>query len=328
MVFRPMEGGNSPVIDTGGFDTTAPSGGGASAPPSGGAATNMRQSSTTVPYHDQWMHAPIFAGWQKANRGPSVAKPGTDIPVKTGTGRQAVWGTPFQMIQIFRSMSPAAYQEFKNKLVAAGFVSKDAFPADVEGVWKGILQDVQQANQQDVNISPTEYLHSLIRKNGFKPKDIPATAGWDPTEAAAAAQGDGFTPSTSTVKSVYDLDPADAEDLLTNTLAQKLGRDPAREEVEDFVDAVKARALQDPSTVTTRTRRGDLSGQAGPGTQVEVLRQGGKTYSTVTEVNEGFAEQDAARIAERRARNAPDYASYQSVATYFPALLQALGSTV
>lgn len=326
MVFRPMEGDKSPVMDTGGFDVTPPSGGGASAPPSGGAATNMRQSSISVPHYDQWMHSPIFVGWEKANRGPSKRKPGTkDIPVKTGTGRQPVWGTPFQLLQIFRNMGPAAYQEFKNKLVAAGFVSKDAMPADVEAVWRGVLQDVQQANGQNVNISPTEYLHSLIKKNGLDPKDIPKTKDWDPTAAIAGAQ---FQPSTSKVTSVYDLDPADAEDLLTATLSGVLGRDPSKAEIEDFVDAVKARALADPTTETTRVRRGDLSSQAGPGTQVEVTTQGGKSVSTVSSIDYGFSQSDAERLARRRAEAAPDYASSQAVSTYFPAFLDALGATV
>lgn len=299
-----------------------PSGGGSAPSPSGGA-TNMFNQSSAAPYYEQWMYNQIFFGWQKA---PSQAKPGTDIPVK-GKGKVPRWATPFQLLQIFDSMSQPEYQKFKNKLVAAGFVSKDAMPADVRDVWKGVLSDVQQANAQGVNVSPLEFLNSLIKKNGIDPKDIPGKQGWDPTQAAGAA-GDGFTPSTSTVKSVYDLDPADAEDMLTQMLQQKLGRDPSKGEVEDFVDAVKSRALQDPTTVTTRTSRGDLSGQAGPGTQVEVIRQGGKAYSTVTSVNEGFDEDNVARIAERRARNAPDYASYQATATYFPAFLQALGSTV
>ena len=284
----------------------------------------MFSQSSGVAYHDQWLHQQIMLGMGGRQ---STTKPGTtDIPVKGG--RAPMMATPFALLQTFDAMSQAEYQKFKNKLVAAGFVSKDSFPSDVRDVWAGILSDVQSAQAMGAKVTPFQFLNSLIKKNGFDPKDIPGKAGWDPTEAATAAQGDGFTPSTSTVKSVYDLDPADAEDLLKQTLAQKLGRDPSREEVEDFVDAVKARALQDPSTVTTRSRRGDLSDQAGPGTQVEVIRQGGKAYSTVTEVTVGFDEQDAMRIADRRAQNAPDYASYQAVSTYFPALLSALGSTV
>lgn len=303
-------------IDLSGLPTQ---GGGASAPPpGGGGATNMFQQAG-VPHYDQWLHSPIYMGMGQK----SVTKPGsTDIPIKTKAPNQA---TPFQLLQVFDAFSQAEYQKFKNKLVAAGFVSVDADPVQVRTVFTSVLRDVQSANLAGHNITPFQFINSLIKKNGLNPKKIGSDKDFDPTAQVAGA---GFQPSTSTVKSVYDLDPADAEDLLRQTLSAKLGRDPSGEEIEDFVDAVKARALNNPTTVTTRQRRGDLSGQAGPGTQVEVIRQGGETYSTVTSVNEGFDEQDMARVAERRARNAPDYASYQAVSTYFPALLSALGSTV
>ena len=299
--------------------TGIPQSGGASAPPSGGGgATNMFQQAG-VPHYDQWLHSPIYMGMSQQ----SSTKPGTtDIPIK---GKAPNKATPFQLLSVFDAFSQTEYQKFKNKLVAAGFVSAEADPVQVRTVFSGILRDVQSANMAGHNITPFQFINSLIKKNGLDPKKIGSEKDFNP---AAKIAGEGFQPSTSKVTSVYDLDPADAEDLLTQTLSGVLGRDPSKAEIEDFVDAVKARALANPTSVVTKTRRGDLSGQAGPGTQVQVQSQGGETFSTVTSVNQGFDEQDMARIAERRAKAAPDYASSQAVSTYFPAFLNALGATV
>lgn len=309
------------------FLGTAPTGGGPSGPPPGGGgpATGTFAQSSQVPHWDQWLtEKVIWMGHQTQGSRKSKAKPGTDIPVKGGF-RTPVYGTALQFLMAFRDMNNAEFQKFKNQLVAAGFVSKDADPVTVEESVRGILNDVYSANKMGAKLSPQQYINSMIRKNGLDPKKIPNDKDWDPAAELAAAQ---FQPSTSKVTSVYDLDPADAEDLLTQTLSGVLGRDPSKAEIEDFVDAVKARALANPTSVVTKTRRGDLSGQAGPGTQVQVTSQGGETFSTVTSVDEGFDEQDMARIAERRAKAAPDYASSQAVSTYYPALLSALGATV
>lgn len=307
-------------IDLSGLPTQ---GGGASAPPpGGGGATNMFQQAG-VPYYDQWLHSPIYMGMggvKPGGKGASLVTPSEARGVKLPS--QA---TPFQLLSVFDAFGQTEYQKFKNKLVAAGFVSKDADPVQVRTVFAGVLRDVQSANLAGQSITPFEFINSLIKKNGLDPKKIPGDRDWDPTAELAAAQ---FQPTTSKVTSVYDLDPADAEDLLTKTLSGVLGRDPSKAEIEDFVDAVKARALADPTTMVSKTRRGDLSGQAGPGTQVEVTSQGDQTFSTVTSLNQGFDENDMARIAERRAKAAPDYASSQAISTYFPAFLSALGATV
>lgn len=298
-------------------------GGGASAPsPSGGGgATNLFNQSASVPTWDQWMHQPIFLGHAQQ----SGTKPGTtDVPIKMGKVPQ--WGKPFQLLTAFDSFTQTEYQKFKNQLVAAGFVSAEADPVQVRDTFKSLLADIQSANAAGQMITPQQFINSMIRKNGIDPKSIKANKDYNPAAELAAAEG--FKPSTSTATSVYDMDPADAEDLLSQTLEAKLGRAPSRAEIEDFVDAVKSRALANPTTVTTKTRRGDLSGQAGPGTQVQVNSQGGETFSTVTSVNEGFDADNVARMAERRAKNAPDYASAQAVSTYFPAFLNALGATV
>lgn len=307
------------TIDLSGIPTGSPGG--------GGGATNMFNQSSAVPSYDQWMYASVFVGWGKesvrSTQHGSGGKGLEEAPSHTTRAPQFV--TPFALLQTFDSMSQAEYQKFKNKLVAAGFVSSSASPVDVRTEWASILKDVQGAQMTGANVTPFEFLNSLIKKNGIDPKDIPSTADFDPAAQLAANQ---FQPSTSKVTSVYDLAPEDAEQMLTQMLQSKLGRDPSKAELEDFVDTVKARALANPTTVTTKTRQGDLSGQAGPGTQVEVAQQGGQTISTVRSISQGFDQNNVAAIADRRAENAPDYASYQAVATYMPALLQALGSTV
>ena len=317
-------------IDVSGYSPDPPQ---AQAGGGGGGVTN-RYNNSAVPSYDQWMYEGLYVGSQRVRERVRDTQHGSggkglDEVSSHATGRVdrvPYMATPFALLQAFDSMSQPEYQKFKNKLVAAGFVSTSASPVDVRDAWAGILRDVQSSNtQRKTPMSPFEFLNALIKKNGIDPKDIPNTADYDPAAQLAANQ---FQPSTSKVTSVYDLAPEDAEQMLTQMLQSKLGRDPSKAELEDFVDTVKARALANPTTVTTKTRQGDLSGQAGPGTQVEVAQQGDQTISTVRSISQGFDQNNVAAIADRRAENAPDYASYQAVATYMPALLQALGSTV
>jgi hypothetical protein len=285
----------------------------------------MFNNSNVVPSYDQWMYGQLFVGWNtKDTRTSQHGSGGKGLEeAPSHKSRFPHYKTPFAMLQAFDAFSTAEYVKFKNKLVAAGFVSSEADPVQVRQTYASILKDVQQAQMQGVNVSPFGYVNSLIKKNGFDPTKIPAKKDWNPATSAA-----GFKPSTQTVTSVYDMDGAQAEAMLTQTLQQALGRDPSKAEIEDFVDAVKTRALEDPSTQTTRTMRGDRSGLADNNTQVSVTTQGGKSYSTIQSVNDGFGQDEAALLAQKRAENAPDYASSQAVGTYFPALLQALGSTV
>lgn len=298
-----------------------PTAGGASGAPASGGQTSM--FNTAAPAVTQ--AAQVFVGWKKKQQpGRSYGGAGKALDPEPDTHgvRVPEYKSIFQMLQAFDAFSTAEYQKFKNKLVAAGIISSDASAAYVRTKYETLLNDIMDAQAQGVSVTPFGFVNSLIKKNGIDPTKVPNKKDWDPTAAAA------FQPSTTKTTSVYDMDGAQAEQLLTQTLQQALGRDPSKAEIEDFVDAVKSRALADPSTQVTQTRRGDRSGLADANTQVQVQTIGGKSYSTIQTVNDGFGQDDAALLAQKRAENAPDYASYQAVATYMPALLQALGSTV
>lgn len=138
-----------------------------------------------------------------------------------------------------------------------------------------------------------------------KPKDLSGTRS---------------TTATSTSVSRDVMDPNDAMALTRAMLQRELGRDPTKAEFEDFVSAVQAAQRSHPSKSTTTTTRTVTTGKKG-----RVLDQ---DTSSTRDTQRGITGAGINDILLRKARSQPDWAEWQAVGTYAPALFQALGATV
>jgi hypothetical protein len=295
----------------------------ASMPTAGGPATNMAAGSSA---YGRVPEMPVFVGWEKGSKAaekpasPHEAKLFGDAYKTMGTGKQKIELKPTQLLAAFDRFKRQDYLRFRNLLIAAGLVAETADAMTVRSAYASVISEVQDMQAGDVMMSPMALIKNLIRKNGLDPAKI------GDAEDFTTAVKDQLKPSSQTSTSVYDLTPEDARATLEQAMAQKLGRAPTEEEIEDFISAAQTRAERNPTRVTERFMPGV---EGGEGDQVTVQREGGEVVGTsVTNVEQGFDAEALGRMAERRAQNAPDYASYQAVSTLFPAFLEALQSTV
>lgn len=134
-------------------------------------------------------------------------------------------------------------------------------------------------------------------------------------------QSGTFTTTNSSSSVSRDvMDPNDAMALTRAMLQRELGRDPTKGEFEDFISAVQNAQRSNPtrtnsSTTTTYTK--DKKGRV-------VDTDNSSTSSTQSGISQAGIED----VLLRRARQNPDWAEWQAVGTYAPALFQALGATV
>lgn len=111
------------------------------------------------------------------------------------------------------------------------------------------------------------------------------------------------------------MDPADAKALTRAMLQRELGRDPTDDEFEDFISAIQYAQKVNPDRTTT--------------TQSTVYDEGeAVSSSTNSTTRQGIGAEGIADIALQKARANPNWAEWQAVGTYAPALFEALGATV
>jgi hypothetical protein len=128
------------------------------------------------------------------------------------------------------------------------------------------------------------------------------------------------TTSSNTSVSRDIMDPNDAMALTRAMIQRELGRDPTKAEFEDFISAVQAAQRANPvrtTTTATSTETRDKDGR--------VVDSDSSSSSTT---RGGISPAGIEDILLRRARQNPDWAEWQAVGTYAPALFQALGATV
>lgn len=118
------------------------------------------------------------------------------------------------------------------------------------------------------------------------------------------------------------LNPIDARGLVRETLQQQLGRDPTQAEYEDFLAALNAAERANPAIKkTTVVDRFEIDPQTGEPYVEDRTSRSRMVSSPMTET--GFRQ-----LLYEKAQQHPDWAEWQAVGTYFPALLEALGATV
>lgn len=235
-----------------------------------------------------------------------------------------------QMIQNLEHMSVKEQHNLYAQLLVAGF-SSTTIPLDkiADAVKNSAFQDLAQSyssfladladrySTRNQKITPDELLKQRIAYR-FKAAGIDWNGDLGSlnlnsiiklTTGAEDSQAGTFT-STSTSKDF--MDPMDAKALVRATLQRELGRDPTQAEYEDFLSAIHGAEAHDPSK-TTQTYTTDAQGR--------VISQNSVTHSGMTGAGVG-------QLALERAQRQPDWAEWQAMGTYAPALFAALGSTV
>lgn len=145
-------------------------------------------------------------------------------------------------------------------------------------------------------------------------------SGVDEPDKAKDLSGTHTTTSTNTSVNRDVMEPNDAMALTRAMLQRELGRDPTKAEFEDFVGAVQAAQRSNPERTTSKSTNTVTTNKKG-----RVVDSDTSSSSTRTG---GITQAGVEDLMLRRARQNPDWAEWQAVGTYAPALFQALGATV
>jgi hypothetical protein len=145
-------------------------------------------------------------------------------------------------------------------------------------------------------------------------------SGVEPVDEPKDLSGTRTTTSSNTSVSRDIMDPNDAMALTRAMLQRELGRDPTKGEFEDFVSAVQAAQRRNPTRTHTTQTNTVTTNKKG-----RVVDSDTSSSSTTTG---GITQAGVEDLMLRKARANPDWAEWQAVGTYAPALFQALGATV
>lgn len=121
-------------------------------------------------------------------------------------------------------------------------------------------------------------------------------------------------PKTTTSTSIDEMDPAQAKVMIKNSLSNLLGRDPRKEEIEDFIAKAQTIARQNPQ-ITKTTTQYDIAGD--PISQSSTSSGGSDVVTAKAQL-----------AAEEQAKQSEDYAAYQGAGVYMPWLMDALSAPV
>lgn len=190
-----------------------------------------------------------------------------------------------------------------------------AYRLPVNAKWDGTyadLRDILAENNVDT---------SVIDGPLVAPEDAPKDLSGTRTTTSSN------TTTTSNVSRDI-MDPNDAMALTRSLLQRELGRDPTKAEFEDFISAVQAAQRAHPtrsrSTTTTETTNTQTTNKRGRVTDSSTDTD----QSTSSFTRSGITAAGIEDLMLRKARANPDWAEWQAVGTYAPALFQALGATV
>lgn len=159
-------------------------------------------------------------------------------------------------------------------------------------------------------------LRDILAENDIDVSGVDDVGGTEQEDLS----GTRTTTSTNTNISRDIMDPNDAMALTRALLQRELGRDPTKAEFEDFISAVQAAQRSNPTKTTTKQTSTVTTNKKGRVTDSDT--------ETRSKTTGGISQAGIEDILLRRARQNPDWAEWQAVGTYAPALFQALGATV
>jgi hypothetical protein len=239
------------------------------------------------------------------------------------------------MTELIREFDVSSIEEKRRMaklLVMAGFLPKNAGETIAEATASANLMDVTTAYgdllasaasrfAQGHAVTPEQLLEQNIRYNmaaaGFKDAD---TANFNDKTVNRWASGadsgnveEDLSGTHVTRQKFVDIySREDARGLARATLRRELDRDPTEAEFEDFVSSLQAFTKDNPRTAVTRT----------------TTDADGKVISEKTTNRGGVSEAGVSEFLQDKAEEQPGYAEWQAMGTFFPALMQALGSAV
>jgi hypothetical protein len=260
-------------------------------------------------YDSETPHHPSLSDyWQNVEKTPETA-------------------TPEQMLENLDHMSIKEQHKLYAQLLVAGYSSstvpldkiadevKNSAFADVADSYVRFLEELSDRyTTRNQKITPDQLLEQRIAYR-FKAAGIDWNGDLDSLNLNSLIELTGEDLSgtrTSTYTSKDFMDPMDAKALVRATLQRELGRDPTQAEYEDFISSIHAAEAHDPSRVTQTTT-----------TDAE-----GRVVNQNTISHAGMSQAGIGQMALERAQRQPDWAEWQAVGTYAPALFAALGSTV
>lgn len=256
--------------------------------------------------------------------GPVVfAAPQTRVPTPNSPDR------PFQVVDRpatksitqlmleFEEMSNKAKRKLAKRLALGGFFSDsprmgesvEEFVArkslgEVIDAYGRLLGEASgrfmSAGQQ---ITPEALLQQHIDYNQSQSGGLFGKGG------AGSAEEAPFTGTKKYTQTNIDIySPSQARAVIRQVLLAELGREPTEDEFADFRDALNDDVRDNPTVSTTRTRYEE-----------------GEAVSSTTRTRGGV---DAGDAATEWAQSQPGWAEWQAVGTYFPAVMNTLGSGV
>lgn len=138
---------------------------------------------------------------------------------------------------------------------------------------------------------------------------------WALLQLRGKTMKDGKPASKTTIStSIDEMDPAEAKLMIRNAASQALGRDPTKEEIEDFISKAQTIAKANPNVTTTTTNYG-FDGEAV--SQASYSKGGGDAVTA-----------QAQEAALEQAKQSEDYTAYQAAGVYMPWLMDALASPI
>lgn len=230
------------------------------------------------------------------------------------------------MMTAFDKMDREHQRELARQLALAGLINipgddlskldetVNTTPLDtVRSAYGNLIQDAASRYAAGQTITPDEILDQKIKYRLLN-------AGIDDIDKLKQHKepADGSVKTeVSKQTSVSFLNPEDAKGLTRQMLQQQLGRDPSQAEYEDFLSMLHAAERAHPSTSTTTS---SMTYDAETGGYVNPVSH--------TTTQQGIGADGLNQMAYERATQNPDWAEWQAVGTYAPALFAALGSPV
>ena len=212
----------------------------------------------------------------------------------------------------------------------AAKAARDLTYAEVLNAYNELLMDAAGRYARGQRVTPEQLLEQAVAYR------LPRGADWDGSFSGLRdilkendidvdsveedLSGTHATTSSNTSVSRDIMDPNDAMGLTRAMLQRELGRDPTKAEFEDFIGAIQYAQRSNPTrtkTTSTNTVTTDKDGR---------VVDSDTSSSSTTRAGIGAAGIEDLML--RRARQNPDWAEWQAVGTYAPALFQALGATV
>lgn len=252
----------------------------------------------------------------------------TDTPFTKFQNHKPKTGDPNALMSDFENMANKDKHKWALWLTLAGFggsidvanaksKADNMSEAEVNASYAELLSEAVNRYAMGQNLTPQDILEKAIQYRlsaaGLKwngELDSLTLKKFD-SMIATTEEGNPLANRTitSTSKSIDLFSPSEARGFARTALQAELGRDPTQAEYEDFLGALNASARANPN-VTTTTQKFDAEG----------------LQASTSSVTRGGI--DPGQLSIEKAQRNPDWAEWQAMGTYAPALFSALNAPV